>query len=143
MAQRYRKVDPRVWTDESFVSLTSEEKLLAMHVLTGERTNRCGMFVWSRALCAEQTGIDLDRIDRVFSKVVEGLSWVFDGKSNVLLLPRWWHYNQPDNPKALQGALSDLHDLPKHNLTAEFVRTKRLLKPKLHNAFDEVCHTRS
>lgn len=33
MAQKYRKIDPRLWDDEKFWQLTSEQKLVALRVV--------------------------------------------------------------------------------------------------------------
>jgi hypothetical protein len=55
MAQKFRKVDPRIWTDEGFAKLNTEGKLLALWMLTSPRVNRCGIVLWSAALASEAT----------------------------------------------------------------------------------------
>ncbi|TMQ30091.1 MAG: hypothetical protein E6K65_06690 [Nitrospirae bacterium] len=43
MAARYRKIDPRIWTDEKFRLLTGEQQRIALYILTAQ-TNRIGRF---------------------------------------------------------------------------------------------------
>lgn len=121
MAAKFRKVDPRAWTDERFRKLKSEEKLLALWMLTSVRVNRCGIVLWSPGLASEETGIPASRIDTVCHTVCHTLNWIHDTVSNTVFLARWWRYNRPDNPKALAGALSDLHDLPENGLKSSLV----------------------
>jgi hypothetical protein len=41
MASRYRKIDPRIWTYETFRLLTGEQQRIALYILTAQ-TNRIG-----------------------------------------------------------------------------------------------------
>ena len=145
MAAKYRKVDPRVWTDEKFVQLNPQGKLLALWLLTCHRLNRCGIVQWSAALASEETGIDRNEVDTVFDTVCDTLCWPRDTVSRVVFLRRWWRYNCPDNAKALKGAMRDLHDLPQHTLNAYLREASEDLKPSLQveylTVFDTLCHT--
>jgi hypothetical protein len=116
MAAKYRKVDPRIWTDEKFATLNTEGKLVAMWLLTCTRVNRCGIVLWSPGLCSEETGVKASAIDTVCDTVCHTLLWIRDTVSRTVFFPNWWRYNAPDNPKALKGALSDLHDVPSGGL---------------------------
>lgn len=126
MAAKYRKIDPRVWTDESFAELESVEKLVALYAITAQ-SNRCGLFRFSPARAAEETGLDPDSYDGIFVRVCHTLAWKYDPKRRVLYLPSWWKYNPPENPKHLKGCLEDLHDLPYSPLLTEFATNVRHL----------------
>jgi hypothetical protein len=145
MAAKFRKVDPRIWTDEKFRKLTAEGRLLALWMLSSSRVNRCGIVLWSPGLASEETGIPQTRIDTVCDTVCDTLRWIRDTVSNTVFLCRWWRYNRPDNVKALQGALSDLHDVPSHCLKSALVDAMQDLPASLHTvyrqALDTVCHT--
>lgn len=145
MAAKFRKVDPRFWDDERTRRLTPAGRLLALHLLTGSRVNRCGIVMFSPGLAAEQTGIPYAEVDTVLHTVCDTLNWPRDAASGTVFLRRWWKYNHPDNPKALQGALSDLHDLPRNSLKPCMVKAAEDLDPKLRAlylaALDTVCDT--
>jgi len=145
MAAKFRKIDPRMWTDEKFRRLEPDGKLLAIWLLTSSRVNRCGIVLWSPGLASEETGIHRNRIDTVCDTVCHTLNWVQDTVSCAIFLKRWWKYNQPDNEKALVGALTDLHDLPSHGLRESLILAAQDIKAELRHvyrsAIDTVCDT--
>ena len=77
MAAKFRKIDPRIWTDEGFIRLDTEAKALTFWLLTA-RVNRCGIVQWSPALASEETGIPRDRVETVYPTVCDTLHWVRD-----------------------------------------------------------------
>lgn len=126
MAAKFKKIDPRVWDDESFAELNPGQKLVALYVVTAQ-SNRCGLFRYSHALAIEQTGIQSDSYQRAFGKVIDTLRWRYDERRRVMLLPTWWKYNAPENPKHLIGCLADLHDVPQTELLKEFWNNDKYL----------------
>jgi hypothetical protein len=141
VAQKYRKIDPRIWTDEGFSRLDREGKLLAFWMLTSTRLNRCGIVLWSPALASEETGIPRDRVERVYDTVCDTVSWVRDRASNTVFLGRWWRYNRPANLSALKGVLSDLHDLPRNALKPALERAAVDLPKSFHTVYHTVLDT--
>lgn len=135
MAQKYRKIDPRIWGDEKFSKLSPQEKLVALYCLTCPQCNRVGIFRFSPALAAEDLGMGADSYAIRFRKVCETMKWRWDETARVLYLPTWWRYNAPENPKHLQGCLTDLHDVPQTPLLKEFVRNIEHLSPSLHDTY--------
>ena len=121
MAAKYRKIDPRIWSDEKFVLLSEAEKLVALYCLTSPQVNRIGLFRFSPAMAAE----DLETLPPTFVKrfgvVCHGLFWGWDSTAKVLYFPTWWKYNRPDNPNILSACLEDIHDVPATPLLADFL----------------------
>lgn len=111
MAAKYRKIDPRIWKDEKFRSLSESEKLVAIYCVTAQ-SNRIGIFCFSPALACE----DLEMLPPTFAKrfgnVCHTLFWGWHSASRVLFLPTWWKYNRPDNANVMAGCLNDLDDIP-------------------------------
>lgn len=145
MAAKYRRIDPRIWTDEKFRKLTLEGQHLALWLLTTSRLNRCGIVLWSPGLASEETKIPRNRIDTVLDTVCHTLFWIRDTASDTVFFPRWWYYNKPDNAKALKGALADLHDVPTTTLKLYLASGCDGLHPPLdtvwHTVLDTVLHT--
>lgn len=134
MAAKYRKIDPRIWTDESFVELDSIEKLVALNAITGQ-SNRCGFFQFSFAKAAEECGLDSDSYARAMGKVCDTLDWKYDRSRRVLYIPTWWKYNPPENPKHLEGCLKDLADVPDTLLLQGFASNMTFLPDVCHEGF--------
>ena len=112
MAQKYRKIDPRIWRDERFAMLAPDEKLIALYCLTCPSVNRCGIFVFSPAMAVEELGNVPETFRERFGRVCRVLKWGWDEQHRVLYFPSWWRYNRPENPNVLKGNLEDLNDLP-------------------------------
>lgn len=137
MAAKFRKIDPRIWHDERFITLSNEEKLLAVYCLTAQ-CNRCGLFVFSMGKAAEDLGTSGGTFRERFGRVVSALRWRWDEARRVLYFPTWWKYNPPENINVLRGSLKDADDLPETPLLTEFYSNTRYL-PK---PFAEVIRER-
>ena len=109
---RYRKVDPRIWADEKFRSISSSEKLIALYTVTAQ-ANRAGIFLFSPAKGAEDLEMSVETFTKGFLNVCRTFGWHWDSRVRVLYIPTWWKYNQPENANVLVGALSDVHEVPK------------------------------
>src|SRR5262245_10244740 len=109
--KKYRKIDPRFWKDEKVITLTTEEKAIALYLITGQ-SNRVGCYVFSPALATEDLGMTRETFGEPFANVLRVLKWEYDWERRVLYLPTWWRYNQPENANNVVGNLKDLDDLP-------------------------------
>jgi hypothetical protein len=141
MAAKYRKIDPRIWSDEGFSKMDAEHKVVALWMLTGTRVNRCGIVMWSAGLASEETGVDRHRVETVCDTVCDTLNWIRDRVSKAIFLPKWWRYNSPDNVSALKGALSDLHDIPRNGLRSYLIKACDYLPKHLHTVYLELIDT--
>lgn len=118
MAQKYRKIDPRFWSDEKVQELgegldaPAEALALAVYMFSGPQTNRIGLYHFLPGMAAELCKIPLGRFSMVMEHVLSTLGWHFYERRRVLWLPHWWRYNEPENPKVVIGSLDDLHDVP-------------------------------
>ena len=134
---RYKKIYPKIWSDEKFFGLREPEKLTALYCLSSEQTNRVGLFKLSAGLAAE----DLDITPKTFTErllnVCEALGWMYDQQCRVLFIPTWWLYNQPENSNVLIGNLKDLHELPNTELLCDFADNIETLPETLHQTFTE------
>jgi hypothetical protein len=141
MAAKYRKVDPRIWSDERFAALSTNGKLAVLYVLTCPEMNRIGLFRLSVATVAEAissgdsnsknslSSAKLRKIRVEIERAFFELGWELDTKLRLIYLPNWWRYNLPDNPDAMKGALRDLEDIPRCALRTAFeTNTKHLGK---------------
>lgn len=119
MAEKYRKLGARIWRDEKFTALDEVQKLVAIYCLTAQ-VNRCGIFVFSPAMAAEELNMDMKTFRKVFAAVIAALKWQWDAERRVLWFPRWWKYNTPENLNVLKGCITDLRALPNSPLLASF-----------------------
>jgi hypothetical protein len=141
MAQKFRKVDPRVWDDETFRELGADGQRLCLYLITSPQGNRIGLHKFSLALGAEALGMMPETFAECFKRVIGELEWKYDPGARVLYIPSWWKYNPPENPNVLKGNLDDLHDLPKTELLNEFALNHRWLTAGSSAATDRLRQT--
>jgi len=127
MAEKYRKVDPRVWKDEKFITLSERDKLIFIYCITAQ-VNRIGIFNFSPAMAAEDVGVTNTQTFRErFDNVKKLFGWGYDETFRVLYIPTWWKYNLPENRNVLLGNLKDLHELPNTPLLSLFYSNLKYL----------------
>jgi hypothetical protein len=124
MAAKFRRIDPRIWKDEKFVTLSAEEKLVAFYCITAQ-SNRIGLFNFSPGMASEDLGMSPQTFQERFGKVRETLFWGWDSTLRVLFLPTWWKHNPPENGNVLKGCLNDLADVPHSPLIQAFLNVTR------------------
>ncbi|MBS0164744.1 MAG: hypothetical protein JSR29_01550 [Nitrospira sp.] len=137
MASRYRKIDPRIWTDEKFRLLKADEQRIALYILTAQ-SNRIGLFSFSPGKACEDLGTLPPTFQKGFQKVCQTLHWEWDSDTRVLYLPTWWRYNQPENANNVIGNLKDLDDLPETPLLARFSTNTAYLPDGLIETFTQM-----
>ncbi len=125
---------PRAW--KSFRGLTLEEKAIAAYLLTGDQTNRIGLYDFSIGKAIE----DLETLPQTFKKgfdrVCQTLGWKYDNVNRVLFIPSWWKWNPPENPNVLIGNLKDLFEVAVSPLYDEFKNNIEHLRSVGKGCFD-------
>jgi hypothetical protein len=119
----YRKVFVRIWRHTGFAKLSAGAKVLALYALTGPQTNRLGCFVFSPALAAEDLRVTPEQVVARLTEACKVFEWEWDQDTRVLLIPSWWAWNPPPNPKAAQGALKDRFAVPSGPLLDRCLQT--------------------
>lgn len=134
MAARFRKIDPRIWTDEKFRQLTGEQQRIALYILTAQ-SNRIGLFSFSPGKACEDLKTLPAAFRKGFENVCQALNWEWDSEARVLYLPTWWRYNQPESVNNVVGNLKDLDDLPATPLFARFAANTTYLLDAVKETF--------
>src|SRR5262245_54981832 len=107
-AGRYRKLYPRIWSNQEFLALTENERLLAIYLIAGPQQNRIGLCRVSPGAAAEDLGLTSGTFRARFNRVLKAFGWHFDVSHRVLWIPSWWKFNAPENPNQMKGVLADL-----------------------------------
>ncbi len=136
VAARYRKIDPRIWTDEKFRQLAPDQQRIALYVLTAQ-SNRIGFFSFSPGKASEDLGLTFKNFLKKFEHVCNAFGWLWDLESRVVYIPTWWKYNPPENANNVVGNLKDLDDLPQNTFLDKFSMNTRFLPETLVETFTQ------
>ena len=109
----YRKVEPRMWDDERFATLTKDGKLTWLCVLTGPHTTSLpGLFVCGLATLSESMRDDIDTVSKAVRELSAAGMLRFNATVRVVQVPNAPKYNPCPNPKVLKGWLSVWKSVP-------------------------------
>lgn len=134
--RRFRKIYTRLWRNPVFRALPDADKVMTLYLLSGPQTNRIGLFYVSIVTAAEDLDSTPELVRDRLRRVCEAFDWLFDAIANVLWIPSWWDFNSPsENLKNMQGALSDLHELPTTPLIGQFANHLAFVPEGLHPLF--------
>ena len=109
---RYRKIDPRIWNDEKFSSLSHEAQRMFFFVLTHPGMTSLGAFRMSRGGMAEELGLDPKGFEEVFQELLSKGLLKYDEKAFLVFAPNFLKYNPPENPNVVKGWAGALDLLP-------------------------------
>lgn len=121
---RFRKIDPRIWNDAKFSSLSNEAKLLFIYLLTSPQMTVLGALPMRDTSVAAELGLDpipyairyRELYDRGIAEYDErGLFWV----KNFL------KYNSPDNPKVVLSWTNAVDLLPECPLLGKILENAK------------------
>lgn len=118
---RYRKIDPRIWNDEKFASLSHEAQRMFFFVLTHPSMTALGAFRISRAGMAEELGLEGKGFLEPFRELFEKGLVRYDERAFLLFAPNFLKYNPPENPNVVKGWAAAVDLLPECALKREVI----------------------
>ena len=137
--RRYRKIDPRIWNDAKFASLSHEAQRTFLFILTHPQMTAFGAFRIGIGGMASELGIDYETftgtLPQTFDETFTGtLGGVFgellskglvkyDFRMCLVYAPNFLKYNAPDNPNIANGWLSSLDFLPECELLIDVLES--------------------
>ena len=127
---RYRKIDPRMWGDEKFRSLSKPQpnaQTLWQYLLTGPHTNGLpGLYNVGLAALAENLEWSLEGLSKRFRELLDKEMVKYDPKVRVVLIPKALSYDPPANPNVVKfwGKLYDV--IPNCEIKNEFYQILKL-----------------
>ena len=123
---RYRKVDPRVWDDDTFVDFDDLKRTLWLLLLTGPAVDAVpGLQVGGAASLAETLRRPVEPIgERLGELLREGLVNL-DSRARLIRIPNAPKYNEPDNPNQVTGWFRAWESIPESPLKYDHIDSIR------------------
>ncbi len=112
---RYRKIDPRIWNDEKFHSLSNHAQFAFLFVLTHPSMTSLGAMRGSIPGLAAELGLPEKAFREAFEEVLAKGLLEHDEKASFVAAPKFMKYNAPESPnvfKAWDGALDLIPECP-------------------------------
>jgi len=113
---RYRKIDPRIWNDAKFNTLTDDAKLAFFMLLTQPSMTALGaMRATLPGLAAEMRWAP-EAFAEAFREVSEKGMAEHDENACLVALPNFLKYNPPESPNVIKAWASSVDMLPECSL---------------------------
>lgn len=119
---RYRKIDPRIWNDEKFASLSHEGQRAFLFILTHPSMTSLGAFRATKEGIEAELGIDTKGFTKPFQELLSKGLIKYDESCFLVFAPNFLKYNQPENPNVVKGWAGCLDLLPECPLLAEVLQ---------------------
>lgn len=119
---RYRKIDPRIWNDEKFASLSHEGQRAFLFILTHPSMTSLGAFRATKEGIEAELGIDTKGFAKPFQELLSKGLIKYDESCFLVFAPNFLKYNQPENPNVVKGWAGCLDLLPECPLLVEVLQ---------------------
>lgn len=116
----FRSIHTRIWTDQWFSDLGTEERLLFIYLFSNERASVCGMYELPLKYIAFETGISKERVCEILKSFeTAGKVYYRDGYVWVVNLRK---YNETSSDKVRVRIDKDLEAIPNNELKEMYYR---------------------
>jgi hypothetical protein len=128
-AKKMRSVNTHFWKDTWASSLTPNEKLMFIYLLTNPLNSMLGIYEISPHLISLETGLPMDECSRIFDKFeTDGKVYYLEGYIVIVS----WLKNNRMNYNMLISAENEIDCMPsevrEHEVVAEILKTLQSLK---------------
>lgn len=113
---RYRKIDPRIWNDAKFSSLTDSAKLAFFMLLTHPNMTALGAMRATVPGLAAEMGWTTEAFREAFREALAKGMAEQDEKACLIALPKFLSYNRPESPNVIKAWEASLDLLPECHL---------------------------
>ncbi len=132
---RYRKIDPRIWNDEKFRSLSDGGKLAFLFLLTHPHMTALGAMRATTAGLAEELGWSAEAFREAFDEASRKGMAEHDPKACLIALPNFIRYNSPESPNVVKSWLGSVDLLPECPLKNRTVSRAKAFAEALQESF--------
>ncbi|MPM13396.1 hypothetical protein SDC9_59753 [bioreactor metagenome] len=119
---RYVKVFSDMWISEDFKSLTSNEKVLFMYLLSCEHCNAIGFYRLPIGYINADIGVDSKTIETCLASLEKRGMISYDKQSSMVLVRNYLRWNFLENDNQMKSAVRSFEQLKRTHLDCEFVQ---------------------
>ena len=132
---KYRKVDPRIWNDAKFRSLSDHGKLAFFFLLTHPHMTAIGAMRATVPGLAAEIGWALKGFTEAFQEALAKGMTKHDSEACLVWLPNFLKYNRPESPNVVKAWATALELLPECGLKDIVIQNAKAFAEALPEAF--------
>jgi hypothetical protein len=120
---RYRNVHCLIWNDDKFPFVSDDCQLLWFHLSTTPLTGPIGIYKAALEGLAAEKRWSLQRYRKAFAEGLDKGFWKYDERFHVVLFPKFFEYNKPENPNVLISWVKFYDEIPNSILKDESIQS--------------------
>lgn len=132
---RYRKIDPRIWNDEKFRTLSDQAKLVFLFLLTHPHMTSLGAMRATIGGLADELGWSAEAFREAFREAFAKGMAEADFEARLIALPNFIRYNAPESPNVIKAWVGALDLLPECALKTRTITRAKAFAEALGEAF--------
>lgn len=132
---RYRKIDPRIWNDAKFASLSDNAKLVFFMLLTHPNMTALGAMRATIPGLAAELNWTTEAFREAFGEALAKAMAKHDERACLIVLPRFLKYNSPESPNVTKAWIGAIDLLPECDLKTEVIQQAKAYAEGLPEAF--------
>lgn len=115
---KYRKIEPALWTDEKFKTLSQNAQYLFFYLLTCPHSNSLGLFALPKYYILGDTKLLPEQLPKLFAELFREQLIEYDEKTGVIWVINFLKHNPIENPNQAKYAMTCVASLPKNPYSA-------------------------
>jgi hypothetical protein len=135
---RYRNVHCLIWNDDKFPFVSDDCQLLWFHLSTTPLTGPIGIYKATLEGLAAEKRWSLQRYRKAFAEGLGKGFWKYDERFHVVLFPKFFKYNKPENPNVLISWVKVYDEIPNSILKDESIQSLKDFAEGWGKAFAKV-----
>jgi len=133
----YRKIDTRILLDKKYNQLSSDGRLVFLHVLIHPNLTSLGAMHASLAGIACELEWEMERLRQAIDAVQQQGMVQYDEKARFIWLSNFLKYNPPESPNVIKSWETALSYLPECSLQQQLILFVQQLVSQLSPAYQE------
>jgi hypothetical protein len=113
---RYQNIHSQIWTDEKFIELSSDAKMLFIYVMTSPHSNSIGIYVLPKPYISCDLAWDIKRLLKPFEELLNNGLIFYDERVKLICVKNHLKYNPIENENQSKAASKIINELPKSHL---------------------------
>ena len=107
----YRKLHTTFWTDPFVESLTQEQKLFYLYLITNTKTKQSGIYEITKRYMAFETGFSIKEITELITHFVNDGKILYSEITNEIAIVNWVKHNFSFSHSVLKCIETDLYEV--------------------------------
>ncbi len=132
---RFRKIDPRIWSDAKFRELSDKAQFLFLMLLTHPHLTMLGAMRATIPGLAAEKGWTAEAFREAFQEALAKGMAEHDERACLVVLPNFLKYNKPESPNVVKSWADALDLLPECSLKTRVIARSKAFAEGLGEAF--------